>query len=395
MPLKLREVRNVGTVNMPFFNEDHEAKCFEQHHRQMDYIYSLNDSLERRIPVTSIEFNPPPVSRLAKQEAEYWLQLQQPDEEDVKILKALKTKLKALARCHRSGVFISITDSAAGILRMHNLTLLRLLHNQAFTDTWLDSVPIIWEQKRTILHLTRNHSFAWLRHFLAQASSLGFNQLLLITGDPLTQIRLKTVTAQEALQLPEEQAALYRPKNSIEMLHFIDAVAPDFFTGVCHNPFLRKEAAHKHLLKKVAAGARFIITQPVSYYEECWRVMADFDAFQKDQHLNVPVILGVFNYHVPCNASGYKAETFEKRYKFWKKLFGYVPEGVRLDYDMGLNGVEILARSINKLKRMGHFHFDVMNAERNGWTVINKGKSFVHELDRLVGVFDHAGEPRQ
>ncbi|MDJ0836415.1 MAG: methylenetetrahydrofolate reductase [Acidobacteriota bacterium] len=353
------------------------------------YVYSLEDCFRRCIPVTSIEFNPPPVSTPVKQQADYWLNLENPDEEDRKILKTMKAKIKAMIRCRHSGSFMSVTDSAAGIPRINNLEMLRLFEDPGFCRRHLDQAPAGWEHKRVILHLTRNHSVAWTRAFLKRVRSLGFDQLLLITGDPLKDVRLKTVTAEDALTLDETAAREVRLKNSIELLRFVQAVEPDLYPGAAHNPFMKREVAHKHLLNKVDAGARFLITQPVSYYDECWRVMAEFEEFRKQRQIDIPIILGVFNYAVPCTSHGYKPEVFEKRHKFWKKLFGFVPTGVRTDYDLGLNGIEILARSINKLKRMGYFHFDVMNAERNGYSVVLKGRNFTRELDRLVGVFQH------
>ena len=377
---------------MPLFNESHDAEQINKHHQLSGYVYSLSDCFSRRIPVTSIEFNPPAVSSVDKQGPDYWLNLETPDEEDEKVLKSLKTKLAAMVRCRRSGSFISITDSAAGILRMHNISMVRLLEDPAFTRKWFDRPAASFQHQRIVLHLTRNHSITWLKGFLSAAEKRRFNQLLLITGDPLKEVRLKTVTADQAAELSEEEQGEKRLKNSVEMLRFIHREKPDFFLGAAHNPFLRREAARNHLLNKVEAGARFLVTQPVSYYDECWQAMAEFEAFQEEQDLTVPMILGVFNYAVPCGPLGYKPEVFEKRRKFWKKLFGFVPEGVQQDYDLGLNGIEILARSINKLKRMGYFHFDVMNAERSGYSVVIKGRNFTHELDRLVGVFDKAAQ---
>lgn len=373
---------------MPLFNESFEAQQEGRHHKVMNYVLSLSDSLCRQIPVTSVEFNPPVVSTLEKQEYAYWRHLETPDEEDEKIIKSLKSKVKGLHGCREIGSFASITDSAAGMLRMHNLTMVRLLADPTFTHAFLDCPPVTWEPSRTIIHLTRNHHILWLRNFLKECRELGFTQLLLITGDPLKEVRFRPIPDEKAQTLTDEEAANFRLKNSIEMLRFICREAPDFFIGAAHNPFLKPEAAHKHLLKKIDAGAKFIITQPVSYYDECWVVMDQFEAFCKEKELEIPVILGVFNYSVPVTKKGFKESAFEKRYKFWKRLFGFVPDGVRQDYESGLNGTEILARSINKLKRKGYYHFDVMNAEKNGWSVLKKGQRFVHEQDRIMGSFD-------
>ena len=369
---------------MPLFNEQPDAdRTSKPHH----YVYSLEDCFQRGIPVTSIEFNPGPVSTLEKQELKYWRELNEPDEEDLKIIRGLKSKYKSLLRCREVDAFQSITDSAAGILRMHNLTLMTLLSDPEFTSRWLQQPPLVWEPRRTIIHLTRNHSVKWVKEFLDRIHHLGFNQLLIITGDPLKEVRYKPVTADEAFDLNEEGVAQFRLKNSVELLRFVTRYKPDMYVGVGHNPFLKKEVAEKHLLRKLEAGSQFIITQPVAYYDECWQFMDLFD-FCRRSEVDIPVILGVFNYAAPCNHLGVVEEGFQKRHKMWKKLFGFVPQGVRVDYDRGLNGIEILARSINQLKRKGYFHFDVMNAERSGARVLRNRQRLTHESDRIAGVFD-------
>ena len=378
---------------MPFFNEPFETQHSRNHRAGSHFVYSLSDSFERRIPVTSIEFNPPPVSCFAKQEVEYWHTLETPDEEDRTILKALKAKIRNMGLCHQSGSFMSVTDSAAGVLRMHNLTMLRLLNDAGFTETWLREPPVVLDPRRTILHLTRNHGIDWLKRYLDRCRQLSFSNLLLITGDPLKEVRLKPITFETSRSVPRGELDNYRLKNSVELVCFVKNHWSGFFTGIGHNPFLRKEAAHSHLVRKHRAGADFIITQPVSYYEECWKEMDEFQRFCSSQAIEMPVILGVFNYSVPCGRKGYREEVFQTRYHFWKRLFGFVPDGVKRDYELGLDGIEILARSINKLKRMGSFHFDVMNAEKKGWSIIKDGQRLTHELDRIVGSFDQEAGP--
>ncbi len=371
---------------MPIFNESYEVKQHGKHHRHKRYVYSLADCFQRGLPVTSIEFNPPPVSSLEKQELDYWRRLETPDPEDLKIFKSLKGKIKSIQRCRSNDAFASITDSAAGILRMHNLTMIALLSDPVFTERHLKAPPIVFEPRRTIIHLTRNHNIPWLEEFIIRCKSLGFWQILVITGDPLKEVKFKPVTAEQALALHQGEGAEFRLKNSVELLTYLQAREPDFFMGVGHNPFMKRVVAEKHFMAKVHAGSRFVITQPVSYYDECWSVMDEFAQFRKTSEVDIPIILGVFNYSVPCNNKGFREEIFQKRYKLWKRLFGYVPEGVRQDYDRGLNGVEIMARSINKLSRMGYHHFDVMNAERNGSAVLENRRRMAHESDRISGM---------
>lgn len=372
---------------MPLFNEDVARDTPQFQTNAQTLVHSLEDTFNRQIPVSSIEFNPPPVSTLERREFEYWFHLKDPDLEDRKTLRSLKGKFKALRAAMDKGTFVSITDSAAGVLRIHNIAMMRLLADPTFTHHHFKADPLVWEPRRTIVHLTRNHSIVWLRAFLQRCHRDGFHNILAITGDPLKEVRLKGVTADQVDDLDEEALTTHRLKNSVELVAFIKKEFPECYVGVGHNPFMRNNAGNKHLLNKVAAGAQYVITQPVSYYEECWQAVADFADFRKQEALSLPVVLGVFNYFVPCGDDGYEPEKFEKRYKFWKKLFGFVPEGVRKDYDMGLDGIEILARSIGKLKRMGYFHFDVMNAEKHGADMVDNEMRMAHEQDRLLGAF--------
>lgn len=373
---------------MPFFNESMDTKVDGKIEPNNALVHSLAKSFREKIPITSIEFNPPPVSCEEKQELGYWQNLQHPDAEDEKLIRALKSKSRSIAACNAIGAFISITDSAAGILRLHNLTMMRLLADPVFSQKWLGLPAQVWEPRRTIVHLTRNHSVAWLKHFFQRCKALGFENLLLITGDPLKGMTLKTVSSEQAMALGDEACYEVRLKNSIELVRFTKALHPEFFVGVGHNPFMKQQVAEKHLYAKLEAGAEFIITQPVSYYRECWDAVTAFEQFLDACNTTIPVMLGVFNYHIPVGSRGYEQADFEKRYKFWKRLFGFVPDGVQADYDRGLNGIEILARSINTLKRMGNFHFDVMNAEKTGWSVVTNAQRLVHELDRIEGSFD-------
>lgn len=373
---------------MPFFNESFENKQVKNHHRHTRYVYTLEDCFNRGVPVTSIEFNPPPVSCQEKQVSTYWRNLENPDEEDDRVLKSLKTKYRAIHNCIENQVFMSFTDSAAGVLRMHNLTMLSLLGDPAFCERHMSGNPLKFEPHSTVIHLTRNHSVRWISEFLNICRNMGFRQILVITGDPLKEVRLKMVTAQQAASLNEDELRSYRLKNSIELLRYIKDQGHDFFLGVGHNPFLKQAVSEKHLKAKLEAGAQFIITQPVAYYDECWAIMDRFMDFYKGIDCRAPVVIGVFNYSVPCGSKGFREDVFQKRHKFWKKLFGFVPEGVRQDYERGLNGTEILANSINTMKKKGFYHFDVMNAERKGLSILKSRQRMTHESDRLAGSFD-------
>lgn len=342
---------------------------------------ALMDCFERKIPVTCVEFNPPVVEP-HQQGSDYWLNLADPSPSELKVLRLLGKKFRYIKNNLDRGHFISITDSAARQSRIHNLSMIRLLSEAAFTQRHYQANPIRFDPTRTILHLTRNHSVAWTERFLANCKRHGYVNLLLITGDPLATKNLPGVTLERAIELTSSESESHRLKNSIELLHWTRRHHPELNLGVAHNPF-RGDSALRHFDRKVDAGAQFVITQPVAYYDDSWAFMSDFAAHLSQCQRALPVVLGVFNYFVPCHARGVDESEFERRSAFWKRLFGYVPGGVQMDYKRGLDGLEILGRSIQKLKQRGFFHVDVMNAERMGHGIIEQTRRIIHEGDRL------------
>ncbi len=345
---------------------------------------SLRDCFERRIPVTCVEFNPPVVESADKQGSHYWRFLEQMSADDMRIIKSLKKKYRYVKDNLDRGHFLSITDSAARQRRIHNLSIVRLFTDPVFTMRHFGQPALAFEPSRTILHLTRNHTISWTERFLRHCDRHGYSNLLIITGDPLPDMNLPTVDAESALLMSESDRGTHRIKNSIELVKWVRERDPKLYVGVAHNPF-RGQSALKHYLRKLEVGAQFAVTQPVAYYTESWRFMQAFVDAIKDEPHKIPLVLGVFNYFVRSDSQGVDDEEFRTKNAFWKKLFGFVPQGVREDYDRGLDGLEILARSIQKLKQLGYFHVDVMNAERMGHRIIEKTRRIVHEGDRLNG----------
>jgi len=348
------------------------------------WVYGLRECFSRSIPVVTVEFNPPPVNDEAKKMASYWVA---GNDDDSRVLRMLRSKLRHIGRNLSDHNFVSVTDSAAGTHRIHNLDMVDLLSDPEFTQRHLSLKPIRWEPQRTLLHLTRNHSVAWIESYLNRCRALGFENLLLITGDPLKGARLPSRSFEQVISTSRAEWSGIRLKNSVELLKFVRRLAPDLFVGAAHNPFISSAAVMRHLQRKIDAGAQFLVTQPVAYYDSCWFHMERFESYRQTHFPHVPMICGVFNYFVPCTSIGFREEDFEKRYRFWKRLFSFVPDEVRRDYERGLNGIEIMARSIQKLKRLGFYHFDVMNAEKAGGTVVMNSRRFHHETDRISGGF--------
>jgi methylenetetrahydrofolate reductase (NADPH) len=130
--------------------------------------------------------------------------------------------------------------------------------------------------KPSILHMTvRDHNLLGLQAELWGARALGIDTLIAITGDPSAARQQDGATAVKDL-------------NVFELITLANEA--DLTTGAVldfrpERDGLKNEI--KRLEKKVAAGCRFIVTQPV-YDEATAQTLADSCA-----HLAVPKIMGI------------------------------------------------------------------------------------------------------
>ncbi len=131
-------------------------------------------------------------------------------------------------------------------------------------------------KKPGILHFTiRDHNRLGLQSELWGAKALGIDTVIAVTGDP---------SAPKA----EEQTSTVCDLSVFELIEM--AKASDLFSGAVLD--FRPEVnglAHeaRRLGKKVAAGAQFIVTQPI-YDEKTAK-----DIYDATKNLNVPIIMGI------------------------------------------------------------------------------------------------------
>jgi len=131
-------------------------------------------------------------------------------------------------------------------------------------------------QRRAILHFTiRDHNRLGLQSELWGAKALGIDTVIAVTGDPSAATSEETTTTVADL-------------NVYDLISLADH--SELFTGAVLDfrpeiNGLSHEA--KRLEKKVAAGARFIVTQPV-YDEDTAKKIHD-----AVKHLKVPVVMGI------------------------------------------------------------------------------------------------------
>ncbi len=173
---------------------------------------------------------------------------------------ALLDKLAGIAHLNFQG--FSVATNPVAKPRMSAMVFCHLLHRKT--------------GKPAILHLTvRDHNVLGLQAELWGARSLGIDTLIAITGDP-------SAARQEGVCTSVNDLNVYQLITMGNEAGLTTGGVLDF------RPERSGLAGEiKRLEKKVAAGCRFIVTQPV-YDEKTARTLADACA-----HLPVPKIMGI------------------------------------------------------------------------------------------------------
>ena len=188
------------------------------------------------------------------------------------------TRTLEVASCLHGRVHaINVTDGSRAVMRMSSLAMCRLLLDQGLEP---------------VLQLTcRDRNRIALQAELLGAHALGLRNLLCLTGDPVRvgdQPSARPVNELESVRLLQLVQALNQGRDPVR------GQLPDggtaFFAGAAADPQSPSwSGLRSRLLRKQAAGARFIQTQMVT----------DADALQRfiDEiagPLGLPVLAGVF-----------------------------------------------------------------------------------------------------
>lgn len=131
-------------------------------------------------------------------------------------------------------------------------------------------------QKPAILHCTiRDHNRLGLQSELWGAKALGIDTVIAVTGDPSASRAEETTSTVGDLNVFQ---LITMAKNSSLFTGAVLDFRPEI-NGLDHEV--------KRLEKKVAAGCRFIVTQPIYDEETAERIHT------ATKHLKVPVIMGI------------------------------------------------------------------------------------------------------
>ena len=172
------------------------------------------------------------------------------------------------------------------------------------------SLPI--DPEMCLIHLNTFHSKNDLDDFLRQEKELRVKYLLCVSGDGSQRLtRLN----------PAELGVNVETVTSVELLAYINrSYDSHFICGVAFNQYEPVEHEMQKMRRKLLAGAKFIITQPVIGHDE--RVVHLVE-------LGVPVYIGAW---------------MSKRIDLLKQCLGVEGENIPVDYDP-LKNLQILRKT--------------------------------------------------
>jgi methylenetetrahydrofolate reductase (NADPH) len=141
-----------------------------------------------------------------------------------------------------SGLGISVPDNPMGQPRFSLLEMIAQL-----------GLPV--EPEKTVMNLNTFHAKAELDRLLTKAADLGVAYLLVVRGDggpKLAKLDAKSIGGTKNVA------------TSIDLLRYINTeYQGTFTTGCAYNQYSPMQFELNRLTEKIAAGAHFVITQPV------------------------------------------------------------------------------------------------------------------------------------
>ena len=173
----------------------------------------------------------------------YHVEILPPKQDSEKLERDLNRFASKYTRVMESGYIACITDNAMGLLAFQGTEMIEELELQV-------------DPEQVMIHLNTFHSKSDLDNILDICKTKGIKYLLIITGDGSERL-LK-------LEPADIGATEVEAVTSVELLKYIREEYPDTFNlGVAFNPYEPEHHEFEKMERKMAAGAEFIITQPI------------------------------------------------------------------------------------------------------------------------------------
>lgn len=173
----------------------------------------------------------------------YHVEILPPKQDSEKLEADLELFAEKYNRVMASGFCACITDNAMG--------------NLAFQGTEvIEEMGLAVNPEQVMIHLNTFHTLEDLHNILDFSQSAGIKYLLIISGDGSDRL--------PKLQPKDIGAIGVEAVTSVELLRYIGQQYPGkFILGVAFNPYEPPEHEFAKMERKIAAGATFIVTQPV------------------------------------------------------------------------------------------------------------------------------------
>jgi methylenetetrahydrofolate reductase (NADPH) len=156
------------------------------------------------------------------------------------------------------GCGISVPDNPMGQQRLSLIDCLENCRLQA-------------NPEKVVMNLNTFHHKKELDALLDKAAELGIRNLLVVRGDggpELPRIDAQSIGGKHSVA------------TSVDLISYINSTWPDqFITGAAFNPYKSVGFEMPHFEKKVEAGARFVITQPLICHEPLVDDLRKFNVF--------------------------------------------------------------------------------------------------------------------
>ena len=173
----------------------------------------------------------------------YHVEILPPKQESEKLDADLQLFADKYNRVMESGYCACITDNAMGHLSFQG--------SEVIEELGLDIYP-----EQIMIHLNTFHTKDDLHAILDYCQTKKIIYLLIVTGDGSDRL--------PKLQPADIGAVGVESVTSVELLNYIRKEYPGVFVlGVAFNPYEPKDHEFAKMQRKIAAGASFIITQPV------------------------------------------------------------------------------------------------------------------------------------
>ncbi len=173
----------------------------------------------------------------------YHVEILPPKQDSEKLEDDLALFAQKYNRVMEGGYYACITDNAMGHLAFQGAEIIEELGLTVYPE-------------QVMIHLNTFHTLDDLHAILDACKDKGIKYLLVVSGDGSDRL--------PKLKPSDIGANKVESVTSVELLKYIgDKYPGDFVLGVAFNPYEPPEHEFLKMDKKLAAGATFIITQPI------------------------------------------------------------------------------------------------------------------------------------